>query len=49
MTEAKLKVIVRAIYIRMKHGELYENIINSYPRLTEEDKAQLDELFKENQ
>lgn len=37
----KLKIMMKAVKIRMEKGEELEAILASYPRLTEEEKAQL--------
>lgn len=41
----KLKIIARAIDIRLKKGEDLEEIIASYPNLTEEEKTTLRVYF----
>lgn len=44
---AKLKIIARAILIRMSGGEQLEDILESYPALTEFDKAELREYISD--
>lgn len=44
---AKLKIIARAIIIRVKNGEDLEEILDSYPALTEIEKMELKEYFQE--
>ena len=34
----KLRIMLRAVQIRMKNGEKPESILRSYPRLTDEEK-----------
>lgn len=41
MSALKLKIMVRACRIRLESGESLEAILESYPALTEADKAQL--------
>ncbi len=41
MSGIKLKIMVQACKIRMAAGEDLEDILNSYPALTEEDKNQI--------
>ena len=38
---AKLKIIAKAVMIRMDNGELLEEILLSYPALDEREKAEL--------
>ena len=40
--------VVKAIDVRIKRGETIEDILVSYPKLTDEEKNDLRELFKEN-
>ena len=45
----KLKIMYRAIKIRLQNGELIEDIMLSYPKLSKSEKQiLLDELKKEN-
>lgn len=44
---AKLKIIARAIIIRMNNGEQLEDIFDSYPALTEFEKAELREYIND--
>ena len=37
----KLKIMLKAVKIRMEKGEELEAILQSYPKLTEEEKNQL--------
>ena len=37
----KLRIMTRAVLTRMAHGEILDAILDSYPRLTEEEKQQL--------
>jgi uncharacterized protein (DUF433 family) len=41
MTELKMKIMVKAVNIRLAGGEEMETILASYPALTEEEKAHL--------
>ena len=43
----KLKIIARAATIRMNNGETLEDILESYPALTEGEKEELRTYFKE--
>lgn len=38
MTDAKMKIMIAATKIRMQQGEGLEDILKSYPKLTEDDK-----------
>lgn len=44
---AKLKIIARAITIRINKGESLEEILESYPALTWGEKEELRKYFKE--
>lgn len=44
---SKLKIIARAVNIRLNNGESLHAILSSYPSLTEEEKAELNAYFKE--
>lgn len=41
MSKAVKNIMVRAIKARMKQGEELEDILASYPKLTEEEKEEL--------
>lgn len=41
MSALKLKIMVRACRIRLESGETLDEILESYPALTEADKSQL--------
>jgi uncharacterized protein (DUF433 family) len=41
MTKAQLKIIIYAVKSRLKKGESFEDIIASYPKLTESDIAEV--------
>lgn len=43
----KLKIIARAINIRLGNGEDLDSILKSYPALTEEEKGELISYFRE--
>ena len=43
MSNSALRIFVRVVERRMKLGEDLEDILNSYPALTEEDKEQIRE------
>lgn len=45
---AKLKIIARAIVIRMNNGEELEEILLSYPALSEHEKDELREYIQQN-
>ncbi len=42
----KIKIMVKAVKIRMDHGENLEGILTSYPRLTAEEKATISREIK---
>jgi uncharacterized protein (DUF433 family) len=46
MTEYTLRVFVRVISRRLAHGETLDEILASYPNLTDEDKKQIREALK---
>ena len=48
MNDVIRNIVVRAIDVRIKRGETIEDILVSYPKLTDEEKNDLRELFKEN-
>ena len=37
LSEIKLKIMVRAFHIRIKNGEVFEDIASDYPALTTDD------------
>ena len=41
MTKLKLNIMIRACKIRMNSGESLEEILDSYPSLSEEDRQQI--------
>lgn len=41
VSKSALKIIKRAVEIRMERGEEIHEIVNSYPRLSEEQKQQI--------
>lgn len=43
----KLRIIARAIQIRLDKGEILDDIFESYPALTLEEKEELSKYFKE--
>ena len=43
MSTAMLNIFVRTVQRRMSEGEELEAILNSYPKLTKEDKEQIRE------
>lgn len=43
MTKIQKNIVVRAIKARMKQGEKLEDILKSYPKLTEDEKKELKE------
>lgn len=43
MSKAVKNIMIRAIKARMKQGETLEDILASYPKLTEEEKEELRE------
>ena len=46
MTKLKLNIMIRACKIRMNAGESLEDILNSYPSLSQEDRQQIiDNLY----
>lgn len=46
MTEYALRVFVRVISRRLAQGETLDEILASYPNLTDEDKEQIREALK---
>lgn len=45
VNELGFKIIYNAVRIRMSRGEELENIIASYPKLSEEQRQQLIDIF----
>ena len=45
MTKSALRLFVRVVERRMKLGEDLEDILDSYPNLTEDDKEQIREAI----
>lgn len=45
---AKLKIIIKAIEIRMKKGEFFNDIVDSYPNLTHSEIEELKTYFGNN-
>ena len=43
MTKSAMNIFIRVISRRMKAGEDLEDILNSYPKLTEEEKNEIRE------
>lgn len=48
MNDVTKNIVVRAIDIRIKRGESIDDILASYPKLTEEEKNELKEMFADN-
>lgn len=48
MNDVTRNIVVRAIDIRIKRGESIDDILASYPKLTEEEKNDLKEMFTDN-
>lgn len=46
MSTAARNIVVRVVRNRMAAGEKFENIINSYPRLTKEDIKEIEEALQ---
>ncbi len=44
MVQAMKNIMVRVIRNRMKNGETFDEIITDYPKLTEDDVAELKEI-----
>ena len=47
MSASMLRIYVRVVKRRMKAGETLEEILDSYPNLTEEDKEQIREAVSD--
>lgn len=45
---AKLRIIIKAIEIRINNGEYLDDILKSYPALTWEEQLEIQNLFKFN-
>ena len=45
MNDVVKNIVSRAIEIRIKRGESIKDILNSYPKLTNDDKNELREMF----
>lgn len=41
MNKTKLRIMLRAISIRLSKGEKFNDILASYPKLTDEDKEKI--------
>ncbi len=41
MSKVVKNIMIRAIRVRMKQGEMLENILDSYPKLSEAEKEEL--------
>lgn len=48
MNDVTKNIVIRAINVRIKRGESIDNILTSYPKLTEEEKNELKEIFIDN-
>lgn len=46
LSNAKKKIMIKAIQIRLNRGEDLETILASYPKLTDEDKESLRKEFE---
>lgn len=47
MTERQKSLVIKAIKIRMKYGETLEEILASYPKLTDAEKQELRDAITE--
>ena len=45
MTAIKMKIMVNAVKIRMRNGELLDDILESYTALTEEERKKIRETI----
>ena len=45
MTAIKMKIMVNAVKIRMRNGELLDDILESYTALTEEERRNIREFI----
>lgn len=48
MNDVTKNIVIRAINVRIKRGESVDDILASYPKLTEEEKNELKEMFTDN-
>ena len=48
MNDVTKNIVIRAINVRIKRGESIDDILASYPKLTEEEKNELKEMFTDN-
>lgn len=48
MNDITKNIVIRAINVRIKRGESIDDILASYPKLTEEEKNELKEMFTDN-
>lgn len=46
MNELQLKIIIRAVRIRLANGENIETILDSYPKLTAAERVMIEETVK---
>lgn len=46
MSNAQLKVVVRVFKRRIQNGEILEEVIESYPKLTSEELKKIKEMIK---
>ena len=46
MTDAALHIFVRTVLRRMNNGESLDDILDSYPKLSEEDKQQIKDFIE---
>ena len=49
MSNAMLNIFVRTVQRRIANGESIEDILNSYPKLSEADKEQIREAVSDNE
>ena len=47
MTEILLNLMAKAVQIRVSRGEELEAVLDSYPKLTDEDKEKIRGMMKE--
>lgn len=48
MNDVTKNIVIRAINVRIKRGESIDDILASYPKLTEEEKNELKEMFTDS-
>ena len=48
MNDVTKNIVIRAINVRIKRGENIDDILASYPKLIEEEKNELKEMFVDN-